>query len=131
MRPSTLPRALALHDSGVDRVEYSKQERTVRLKMDLCNYDQPGYQEGDPEIVPGTLTFSDVARVESKPELGSLVWVEDQFDGELLQAEPLVSASPEEDGVALLIHTMDYRTHARDVLELRIFGGDVTWTADA
>lgn len=130
MRPSQIKRALALHDSGVQGVEYAPAERAVRIRIDLCNHQQPGYQPGEPEIVPGTLRFSNVTRVEAKPELSTLTWAEDRFDGEILEVTPLPAEAPDDDGVEVLIHTMDYRTHVRDVLTLSVFGGEVTWTLD-
>jgi len=131
MKPSQIKQSLALHDSGVQSISYAAGEGIVRVRVDLCNYAQPGYREGEPELVPGTLEFTGVSRVEAKPELASFAWAEDQLDGEILEVKPLPAPAPTEDGVELVIHTMDYRTRARDILLLRIFGGEVKWTADA
>lgn len=129
MRSSQLKQALSLHDSVVQRIEHAAG--AVRIRLDLCNYAQAGYQEGDPEMVSGTLSFSGVSRVEAKPDLASFAWAEDQLDGEILEVKPLPASETREDGVELVIHTTDYRTQARDILLLRIFGGEVTWAADA
>lgn len=129
MRPSELKKSLSLHDSVVKSVEHDAKANTVRIHLDLCNYAQAGYQEGQPELVAGTLEFSGISRVEANPDLAHFTWAEDQLDGEVLEVKPLSAQAAGEDGVELVIHTTDYRTRGRDILLLRILGGQVRWTA--
>ena len=59
---------LYLHDSVVDRLEYLPHEQKLTLSLDLCNYMQDGYQEGEPENIPGTLTFTEVSEFTTDPD---------------------------------------------------------------
>lgn len=125
MKPSSLPEALSLHDSVVTNITYDEPRRTLRVELDLCAYMQRDYQEGSPELVPHQITFSGVSRVEAAPPLASLAWVPDVNDADVLAAKPITSG---EDGVELVLHTMDHTTKNRDVLVLKVFGDDVAWS---
>lgn len=130
MRPSEIKGALRLHDSVVAEVRQAPAEHALDIRIQLCNYAQADYQPDDPEMVWGTLRFTGVARVEATPDPATLPWAEDRFDGEILEVRPLPADAPEDDGVELVVHTTDYRTRARDVLTLAVFGGEAAWARD-
>jgi hypothetical protein len=49
-----------LHDSSVMGVNYNKEERKLIIKLELCNWKQPLYIEGENELVHGSLEFYNV-----------------------------------------------------------------------
>ena len=54
-----------LHDSGLDEIIVDQENRTVRLLVDLCNWMQDDYVEGEPEIKPIEIVFSGVSKCEN------------------------------------------------------------------
>lgn len=50
-----------LHDSLIEQVVYDVKNGTVDIKMDLCNWLQNGYVEGDPENKIIHMLFSEVS----------------------------------------------------------------------
>lgn len=49
-----------LHDSSLIEIIVGKEEKTVRLIVDLCSWMQDDYVEGEPEIKPIEILFSGV-----------------------------------------------------------------------
>ena len=116
-----------LHDSGVDEVKYDQATGILLLRIDLSNYDQPSYQPGEPETVPGVLLFAGVTKLESNRPLANLRWGP-KFNGEFLKAQ----LAPEETSegsaiVEMVISLMDYVTKATDVLVLKFNAETVEW----
>ena len=71
---------------------WSATGRSTSTSIELCNYMQPSYRDGDPEMVTGTIVFSRVSRIESRPSLEGLEWGEDRVDGEILTVKPLLES---------------------------------------
>jgi hypothetical protein len=58
MKISELFKTLEFHDSPVIDIQYLADKKQLILEIELCNYDQEGYEEGEPELLPGQLIFS-------------------------------------------------------------------------
>ncbi|RXZ82302.1 hypothetical protein EBB07_11570 [Paenibacillaceae bacterium] len=56
-----------LHDSIVESVEYLLDEKKVLIKLELCQWKQANYDESEPEMQEGVLTFTDVDSFQIEP----------------------------------------------------------------
>lgn len=74
------------HDSGVNNIIYDAEVKKLHLDIDLCNYEQEGYQEGDPEVSPATLVFTDIENFQSDPQLSLVNFSENEW-GEIHDAK--------------------------------------------
>lgn len=130
MTPSELVQRFTFHDSGVSSVEVSEDKKTVSFKLELGNYMQPGFKDGDPEVIIGTLLFSPVSGLEATPDLQCFQWGKN-FDGEILRVSLLPNSDENTDQVIeFVIHTIEYSTRKRDVLVIKVFASDVEWIPD-
>jgi hypothetical protein len=57
-----------LHDSLVEDIRYLQDEKKLKLEIELCNWRQPSYQDGEPEILKLDFIFTDVTKFEMEPE---------------------------------------------------------------
>jgi len=57
-----------LHDSLVEGIKYLQDEAKLMLEIELCNWRQPSYQNGEPEMLKILITFTGVRRCEIEPE---------------------------------------------------------------
>lgn len=56
-----------LHDSIVENVEYLIDEKKVLVRLELCQWKQSDYDESEPEMQEGVLTFTDVDSFQIEP----------------------------------------------------------------
>ncbi|MCG7406165.1 hypothetical protein MH117_01965 [Paenibacillus sp. ACRRX] len=56
-----------LHDSIVESVEYLLDEKKVLIKLELCQWKQANYDESEPEMQEGVLTFTNVNSFQIEP----------------------------------------------------------------
>lgn len=63
---------LYLHDSVVQNVIYVPDDGTLVLTIELCNWAQPGYVDGEPEVVTRSLAFSGVTSYRVTPDDGTV-----------------------------------------------------------
>ena len=54
-----------LHDSGLKDIIVNKDNNTVHLMIDLCNWMQDDYVEGQPEILPIEVVFDGTTHMEN------------------------------------------------------------------
>lgn len=110
MRISEFVETYDLHDSGLDEITVDKDNKIVRMRIDLCNWLQEDYVEGEPEIKPIELVFSVVTEMENTDRA-----IDEAFGDEF------VSVDVEKDGVfhaELITATQEYyeiRIRAEDV----------------
>jgi len=53
-----------LHDSSIESVNYHEGQNRVEIKIYLCNWQQPGYVDSEPENSEVTMVFEGVERFE-------------------------------------------------------------------
>lgn len=58
-----------LHDSVVESITFYQNEKRVVMDMDLCNWLQSFYEDGDPEIKVGQLEFTEVISFKTEPKV--------------------------------------------------------------
>ncbi|KAA9002079.1 hypothetical protein F4V43_13540 [Paenibacillus spiritus] len=56
-----------MHDNIVEDIEYLLNENKVQIKLDLCQWKQANYDESEPEMQAGVLTFTDVGSFQIEP----------------------------------------------------------------
>ena len=67
VKPNELLETYDLHDSTVEQIEYMIYERKVHLKLELCQWRQKHYNNSEPEIQEGIMTFSGVESFQIEP----------------------------------------------------------------
>ena len=53
-----------LHDSLIEKVIYFADERRLEMKIELCNWQQNGYKDSDPEMRNICIAFEGVEKYE-------------------------------------------------------------------
>ena len=56
------------HDSLVKEIDYYKEKKELKIKIELYNWKQAGYKENDPEMQIGSLTFYNVLNFDVVPK---------------------------------------------------------------
>jgi hypothetical protein len=118
---------LYFHDSVVERLEYLPQEQKLILSLDFCNYMQDGYQENEPENIPGNLTFVGVTDFNSDPDLASIEWGKNQ-DGQILILSVVKVPNRSTEKVEITIDVANYTTKLNTILAIDFFADRVDWT---
>ncbi|TKD02444.1 hypothetical protein [Polyangium fumosum] len=127
--PSDLLDHISLHDSVVNSVVWDSSNGELRLRVELGNYNQVGYDASkDPEIIEGTLAFYGVSDLRYEPEEAFTIWNQ-QIDGEI------VETTAESDGargarLRILIVVIEYGSNRSTpyIFEFTTTGAD--WTPD-
>lgn len=55
MKISNFFNKINLHDSLVNIINYNKNNRQLTLTIELSNWNQPGFNEGENEIIDGEI----------------------------------------------------------------------------
>ena len=53
-----------LHDSLIEKVDYLADNRRVEIRIELCNWQQSGYRDSEPEMLSIDMIFEEVERYE-------------------------------------------------------------------
>lgn len=53
-----------LHDSLIEKIDYFTADRRVEIQIELCNWQQDGYKDSDPEIIGVYMIFDEVEKYE-------------------------------------------------------------------
>lgn len=114
-----------LHDSGVNWIEYRPAAQLLHMAIELCNYDQPDFRDGDPERVVGKLEFLDVRDYAAEPAADAFAW-SNKVDGEILRCE--LDTTGETDALKMVVQVVNYPEKKRDILVLRFRPASVRWT---
>lgn len=77
MKISEMVNKYNFHDSIVEDIRFLHDERKLMIKVELCNWRQTSYKDGDTEIIEGNLVFSDVKKYEIEP--GSVFFDSDEI----------------------------------------------------
>jgi hypothetical protein len=59
---------LNLHDSLIEDVNYLPDKKRLEIMIELCNWQQSGHKDTDPEILDICLEFEEVERYEISVE---------------------------------------------------------------
>lgn|SRR5690606_35690137 len=128
MKISEFFKNFSLHDSGIDRIVYFSDEKRMVVHLELCNYMQAGYQEGELELVPGHLEFLDVSGLDVDPPLSTIDW--EIMSGEISSGGHVAERDRDDYQAAeFLIHVTNFRTHENTLYTIRFLCRDVVWTA--
>lgn len=100
-----------LHDSGLREIIVDKEKNSVHLIVDLCNWMQDSYVEGEPEILPIEIVFLGVSEMEN---LGR------DIDEEC--GDEFIVADVSDNGV---FHAELCTTENQEIYEIRIRANDV------
>jgi hypothetical protein len=116
-----------LHDRVVNKVTSFPEEKRLKLEIELCNYDQRGFREGDPEMVSGSLVFSGVEEFKADPSIDDMQWG-NEFDGEI----STYGHVPERDKNGLqasefVLYCDNYKTHNHTILILSFLASSAEW----
>lgn len=111
----------SLHDSVVQQIHLDSQNGTLVFLVELCNYDQPHFLPGDPDMVTRWLLFSGVSEVTSTMPLDKIGWGRD-VDGEFVDF-----VQEAEGGLKAVIKIDHYHTKVREVIALRFRSAAVEW----
>jgi hypothetical protein len=130
MNATELFHQISFHDSLVTGLVLDRDTGTLRLKIELGNYNQRTYDPArDPETIPGELVFIDVNNFEHEPDSSATI-SGDQVDGEIINVE----AIPIENGlsdVKLVVVVTDYRSQANETHVFRFKTNGATWHPDS
>jgi hypothetical protein len=116
-----------LHDSVIERIEYSPGDATLVLDLELCNFMQPSYQENQPETMSGSLAFIGVQGLIADPDLSFFAWGPN-VNGEILKA----GLSPRDNArllpyVKIVATVSNYREKSKTILVLDFLASAVEW----
>lgn len=64
MKPYEFAKRYNLHDSLLESIEVNEVDRTAKLIIDFCYWQQPGYRDGNLETGIIALVFSDLKILE-------------------------------------------------------------------
>ncbi|MDR2493464.1 MAG: hypothetical protein LBD25_08430 [Coriobacteriales bacterium] len=53
-----------LHDSLIESVVFNAESKSLEIAIELCNWRQPDYQSGDPEMLCMRIIFEGVEKYE-------------------------------------------------------------------
>jgi hypothetical protein len=115
---------IILHDSVVNQYRYNPDDSTLCFLLELCNFMQPRYEEGDPENICGRLIFSGVRDRSSDPEAARADWR--NAGAQILNA----SLTPNESGeyeVEMVLQVSDYIKNSENIIVLRFRAEDAEW----
>lgn len=74
-----------LHDATVLNVEYDQQNQNLKLYLEISNFLQANYKEGDPEILTGALIFRSVTLSQELRSFIEIVNSKENADIEILR----------------------------------------------
>ena len=100
-----------LHDSIVESVEYLPNEKKVHIKLELCHWKQANYEESEPEMQEGVLTFTNVGSFQIEPPSFSI------DSNEILE----VKVQDDNGNIEVIVTGKD------DVGKVRIVAQDIYW----
>ncbi len=106
-----------LHDSSLIEIIVGKEEKNVRLIVDLCSWMQDDYVEGEPEIKPIEILFSGVTYTENlertiDAEIGDEFIASGINDKGEFHAD--LETSEAQEPYEIVIHAEDVRIFTRD-----------------
>jgi hypothetical protein len=104
-------RALDLHDSTLIGIQYRPARQELLMEVDVCNWRQEGYLEGDPEVLPYRILFRGVKSLSFAPDDDSLLHHDEILSCEISEVDSssrcvvslLLAASPPHSGTASLV----------------------------
>ncbi len=127
MRPSELFKNLYFHDSPVDALVYSPENRDLRLKIDLCNFMQEDYQEGEPDFLEGELTIRGIKAISFDPEPLQIV-ENGSIGGEILRFDAQENTSQDEfEDICLVLEVSDYPAKTHTTVAIEMTASEVEW----
>ncbi len=116
-----------LHDSGFDSIIFRPADHQLFIALDLCNFEQPNYHKGAPEILRGWLQFEGVSLFESEPSISVFRWGSG-IDGEIISLA--LEIPPDESGkskLRIVGQVMDYAKKKKEVLVMSFYTSRVQW----
>lgn len=117
-----------LHDSVAEALRFVPAEQLLTMNLELCNFMQQSFREGDPEIIGGQLTFRGVDKVEAVPDL-SLFSME--TDAQILEAGPISTGTAVPIKVRMVLESADYKNKRSQWFALEFPTSDVEWKPDS
>ncbi|KJD47127.1 hypothetical protein [Paenibacillus terrae] len=114
MKSSEFIESYTLHDSLVEDILYDKEEKHLKLTLELCQWKQPNYIETEPEMQLGILKFTEVVFYEIQPDNYSL------DSNEILEVE-LVASDSKEERIKIILNGEE------DVVVLIVEAAEVSW----
>jgi hypothetical protein len=116
-----------LHDSVVEKMVYSSSENFLTIHLELCNYLQSNYSEGDLEIIKGTLQFTVIGKLVTNFSFEDLNWSEN-VDGEILAFNQVNTKSTGLNNVLkMVIQLDDYQKKEKKILTVQFTSDQVSW----
>ncbi len=118
---------IILHDSVVNKYTYNSDDKRLCLLLELCNFMQPWYKEGEPENLCGQFVFSGVRKRRSEPEVAFVDW--NNADGQILD----ISLTPNKRGeyeVEMVLEISDYVRHSEDIFVARFEAENFEWISE-
>ncbi|MBN2909203.1 hypothetical protein JQC72_06660 [Polycladomyces sp. WAk] len=61
-------RNINLHDSLMESIHFIEDKKELRINLELCNWKQKNYKEGEAELVSKILIFKDVEEYNIEPD---------------------------------------------------------------
>jgi hypothetical protein len=116
-----------LHDSGIDNINFSKAEQTLSFLVELCNFMQHDYREGDETPQKGNLTFHSVKKLDSSVPLESIIW-DESISGECLSCKLI---NIDENGsfeLKILIKLYDFKNNSDNLLIIGLTADNLIWS---
>ena len=108
------------HDSPLDDIVFDKQTEQLSLSIDLCLFNQKGYQQGGPENQKGTLVFSQVKQFIADPDIDIIDWKTQ--DGQILDAR-----LDDKGMIVILFSVSNYSLKHENVYEIKCSAQKATW----
>ena len=112
-----------LHDSGVNDVHYSPDQRKVVIDLVLRNWRQLSYREGEPDSISGKLIFTGVSRYEIETEMPECAFDED----EILLAKLLPSQDEQKEVLRITLLAILFPERKEVIKVIWIEAEDVVW----
>ena len=60
MTLSELNKNYSFHDSTLETITYDKGKKILSMRIAFCTFEQPGFNENSPDVVPISLVFNGV-----------------------------------------------------------------------
>jgi hypothetical protein len=127
MRVSQFFADYELMHANVPKIEDLSDQHSVVIHMEIANWMQQSYKDGQPEFVEGTLVLSGIEDFLSDPPLNTLVFGEDA-DGEVIS----YGYVPERDKAGLeageiVMNWFDYKMRINTIVIISFLAKDAEW----
>ena len=117
-----------LHDSVVSWLRYSAKDEQLVIQIELSNWMQAWFMDGDQEQIPGRLIFSGVRQVESNLDLKTFAESREYLSGRVLDADYVPDNDRDElEAGKITVSWFDHRSQTEKIMIIEFLAANVEW----